>query len=164
MFRTHLTIVVLAMTCAFPGVAFAADACRSPDMRSDNEAWTANSWNFFNAKQYEAAIRNVDACVGNWTPMAVQTQQNLDTKGTQCPPVGAVDGPTKKATFANGFLNDVGTNLWIKARSLEFLGNRDGAKQGYQACAKLRCARTWDERGWFWDPAADCAARQQALK
>ncbi len=43
--------------------------------------------------------------------MAVQTQQNLDTKGTQCPPVGAVDGPTKKATFANGFLNDVGTNL-----------------------------------------------------
>ena len=158
------SLFLLTSTVVAPGIALGADACRSPDMRSDNEAWTTNSWKFFNAKQYEAAIQNVEACIGNWMPMATQAQQNFDAKGTQCPPVGAVDGATKKATFANGLLNDVGTNLWIKARSLEFLGNRDGAKQGYQACVKLRCSRTWDERGWFWDPAADCSARLQALK
>jgi hypothetical protein len=156
--------LLVAGLASVPSIAIAADPCRSPDMRSDNEAWTTNSWKLFNSKAYQAAIENVDACIANWMPMASQTQENFDAKGAQCPPVGAVDGATKKSIFANGLLNDVGTNLWIKARSQEFLGIRDAAKKSYDACAKLRCARTWDERGWFWDPALDCSARLKALR
>ncbi len=152
----------LAAAAASPQPA--QDPCTPPgDGRSANEAWTTRSWEFFNRGDYKGAIGNVDACLANWEDQATQLQQSMDAKKTECPPVGAVDNATKKSIHGNGLLNDVATNFWIKARSNQSLANRDAARTAFESCARLRCARTWDPNGWFWDPAGDCKSRLKRL-
>jgi len=138
-----------------------ADVCTSTDgRRSDNEVWTTQSWSLFNQRNYDGAARNVAACIDNWSAAATQIQTSL---GSACPPTGSADARQQAATHRNGVLNDVATNYWILARSKQELGDRAAARFAYQQCADLRCARTWDPRGWFWDPAADCAARMARM-
>jgi hypothetical protein len=141
------------------------DPCASPDPRAPNQFWTDNSWIAFNARRYEDATNNVDACLDRWLPAAERIQRGFAARKEACPPVGRTsDAQVKAAIFANGPLNDVATNLWIKGRSHVELGKNDAARIAFRSCARLRCARTWDASGgWFWAPAADCADRLASL-
>lgn len=160
--------VCILLRLIWPGEAAAGAAdrsrCISPDARSDNEAWSATSWKFFNDRKYDAAIANVNACLANWLPGAQKMQSDIESRGAKCPPVGPPDETTRKSTLSNGLLNDVATSLWIKGRSHEANGNRGAAKDAFASCAQLYCARTWDDRGWFWDPAGDCSIRLRSFR
>lgn len=166
--RATMSFAGVALFAAYTTVAASyaqpADPCAPPpDGRSANEAWTTRSWTYFNRGDYQSAIANVDACLANWEDQASKLQAGMDAKKKECPPVGAVDEATRKAIHNNGLLNDVATNLWIKARSYHSQGNIGAARNAYEACARLRCARTWDPKGWFWDPAGDCASRVKRM-
>ena len=137
--------------------------CVSGDARSDNEAWTTRSWTRLNAGDFKGAVDNVGACAANWSEAAAQSQADMDQKHLECPPVGAVDSVTQAQINRNGPLNDVATNDFILGSAYEGLGDRRAANAAFQACARLRCARTWDARGWFWDTAAACRARLAAV-
>ena len=139
----------------------APDPCVSTDgRRSDNEVWTTNSWGFFNRRDYQGAVANAGACIDNWSSAATQIQARM---GSNCPIEGAATAEQQTAIHRNGVLNDVATNYWILGRSHQALGNRAEARAAYASCAALPCARTWDPRGWFWNPATDCANRARQL-
>lgn len=165
----HATVMagLIAVVGIFPSLshhAIAAPSCNSPDARSSNEVWVSNSWDLFNARRYAEAVANVDACLHLWSATAEKLQRDHDSKSSGCPAVGGVNVEVRRLILANGPLNDVATSYWIKARSLQELGNDDQAKTAFESCAKLKCARTWDERGWFWNPAQDCSVRIRSLR
>lgn len=141
-----------------PG-ARSLDSCLSGDARSDNEAWTTRSWSLLNAGNFRGAVDNVLACLARWSNAAAQSQAEMDDKHLACPPVGAVDGSKQSEINANGLLNDVATNYFILGSAYEKLGDRQAAQSAYRTCARLRCARTWDPRNYYWAPAAACTAK-----
>lgn len=159
-----LAVFGLAVLISGPRSASSQDIeakpCTSSDPQiSDNEAWTSKSWSLFNSGDYAGTVRNVNACLANWEPVARQTQADMTAMRAPCPPVGKVDDGAKASIFQNGLLNDVATNLFILGRSNQALGNPDAARAAYESCASLQCARTWDPRGFFWSPALDCRAQ-----
>ncbi len=62
-------------------------------------------------------------------------------------------------------LNDVGTCLFIMAHAYEDLDMYPEATKTYKALAEdYSFSQCWDEKGWFWHPAADAARKAEKYK
>jgi hypothetical protein len=102
----------------------------------------------------------------------LREQERLRQTGEPIPRVGVVSDAERKEILARGVLNDVATALWIKGRAAEYLAAVPGpqrdtylrlAKQTYQRCLFAH-ARTWDPKGWFWDPCQNASDRLAKLR
>ena len=124
-----------------------------------SEALTTAAWNALE-KQPAVAMENAQKCIDLFETTATEQQAKL----TSAPPDGAVSDDQKKAIYANWALNDVGTSYWIKGQALEKLGRVNDAKEAYKGAQKFPYARTWDPKGWFWQPAKAASERLMKLQ
>ncbi|MCP5074416.1 MAG: hypothetical protein GY947_14160 [Rhodobacteraceae bacterium] len=132
------------------------------DNCQDRAGWVQHAWDHFNDNALPDASLVVDACLGQWIAQA-QYDQNRFPDIASCPPSGSVSTEIANDIFSNGVLNDVGTMLWIRARSSHLQNRIALAADHYTQCAELICARTWDPSGFFWAPGENCQARLDAL-
>ena len=129
------------------------------DNCNDRASWMNHIWDHYNAREYGAAAADVDQCLPNWLANARFMQHQIESSGADCPPVGIIPTNEHPPIFANGILNDVGTALWIKGKSEHLRGNPSQARDSYQQCEALKCARTFDHPSSFWSPSLDCGAQ-----
>ena len=161
------TLIYMATAALSLDVALAPDSaddvaptnhCVSVDPAlGDTAHWAVTAVELFSQEQYAQAVEVVDACFGLWGAAGGQKQKELYDTGAKCPGVGAVSMRDKRKIEANGVLNDVAFALWAKARSQHELGQIEAAKQTYAQCIYMACGRAWDPKGWYWNPAEDCA-------
>jgi hypothetical protein len=141
-----------------------SNPCVSNDTNlGDSAYWSNASLELYSQKKYTEALANVDACFKQWVSGAITLQQKLNTEKAKMPPLGKFKADEKKAIHDNYLLNDVSLALWVKARSLEEIGEIESAKKMYSNCIYLTHGRAWDPQGWFWNPSADCIKRGRKL-
>jgi len=133
-----------------------------PGPKPLNEVATAGAWDALNKEKFDEAIKAADKCIEEFLPAAKRIEEELEKK-KESTPNGVVNESEKAKVFANGLLNDVGTCLFIKGRSLEKLNKKDAAKAAYVLTKSLKHARSWDPAGWFWSPAEAAADRLALL-
>jgi hypothetical protein len=119
-----------------------------PTDRLATAAWAAFSQNRFNE-----AILNSNQCIDRFFHEAVALQKKLELDGKPTP-VGEISSADADSIRSRGVLNDVGTCLFIKGRSLERIQRMEEAVQTYKQLVQLTHARCYDPGGWFWSPAA----------
>jgi tetratricopeptide (TPR) repeat protein len=163
-------LVVASAFLMIPVQAFAqsennnANPCLSSDASlGDSAFWANNSLELYAQKNYEGAIKSVDACLNQWVSGAIKLQQKFNTEKTEVPPLGKFTESERKKIHENYILNDVSIAIWVKARSLEEIGQIDSAKKLYSNCIYLTHGRAWDPKGWFWSPSSDCVKRGRKL-
>ena len=138
--------------------------CISTDISlGDSAYWANSSLELYAQKNYEGAIKSVDACLNQWVSGAITLQQKFNSEKTEVPPLGKFTESERKAIHDNYILNDVSIAIWVKARSLEEMGQIDSAKKLYSNCIYLTHGRAWDPKGWFWSPSSDCVKRGRKL-
>lgn len=138
--------------------------CISTDASlGDSAYWANSSLELYAQKNYEDAIKTVDACLNQWVSGAITLQQKFNSEKTELPPLGKFTESERKAIHDNYILNDVSIAIWVKARSLEEIDQIDLAKQMYSNCIYLTHGRAWDPKGWFWSPSSDCVKRGRKL-
>jgi len=127
-----------------------------------SEEMTKAAWEPFNNNNHKSAVEKAQECIYEFEGAAKRQQADLVRNKEPLPPTGKVDPNVKRQILDRGVLNDVGTCLWIKGRSAEYLfqkskekdtSSRDLAIAAYQEACGLTYARTWDPKGWFWSPA-----------
>ena len=123
-----------------------------------SEALTQAAWDALE-KAPNAAVENARQCIDLFEATATEQQAKLTT----APPDGAVSVEQKKAIVANWALNDVATSYWILGQALEKLDRVDEAKEAYQGAERFPYGRTWDPKGWFWQPAKAASDRLEKL-
>lgn len=122
---------------------------------SRSQECVAAAWDNFEKNQLLEAINYAQECIDRWESEAIKQQSTL----TEAPPNGEVSEEEKEAIFANWALNDVGTAYFIKAWSLEKLGESSEAKEAYEAAITFPNARCWNREGFFWAPAEEASNR-----
>jgi hypothetical protein len=143
----HL-LVILVLACA---PAFAVDFGDNSSSTLTTKAWNASAGNA------DEAILYVDQCIKLYEGEALKMQLALTAAG------GRPAGEDKETTAKRWALNDVGTCLFIKGNVLLQKGDKKGAKEAYVKLAKgMADAQCWDNKGWFWAPAA--AAKQKLVE
>lgn len=163
-------LVVISAFLMLPIQAFAqsennsVNPCLSSDaILGDSAFWANNSLELYAQKNYEGAIKSVDACLNQWVSDAIKLQQKFNSEKTELPPLGKFTESERKKIHANYILNDVSIAIWVKARSLEEIDQLDAAKKLYSNCIYLTHGRAWDPKGWFWSPSSDCVKRGRKL-
>ncbi len=142
---------------------------RSESSLSKNERLTLKAWAAFEegekhkergeidrAKQlFSEAKERADDCIREFKGRAKKRQEELAAEKHPLPREGKVtDKEERKALFENGLLNDVAVCLWIKGRSLAYLGQMEDARRAYTEAAELTYAMCWDPKtDMFWSPA-----------
>ena len=143
--------------------------------QSDNEKWTQEAWKAYNDNNFDSAIKEASQCITEFRRTADDTQKELKDKNEPLPPVGNVDDSKKRdEIFNRGPLNDVATCYFIQGESYAKLAEGiEGAakkeklakaKSAYEKAAKYTYARTWDPKGWFWDPAKKANERLEDME
>jgi hypothetical protein len=128
------------------------------------ERLTAAAWEEFHKENYLGAITNADKCIDEFLGAANRMQANLE-KERKVIASGVVSEEHKAQIHSNGLLNDVGTCLFIRGRSLEKLDNKSTARKAYETAKGYTYARTWDvDAQLFWSPAEAAADRLEILK
>ncbi len=122
----------------------------------DSAFWAITAVKLYEEQEFSKAVAVVDACFGSWGPDAGEQQKKLLEENTKCPPTGRVSRQDRLSIEKDYLINDVSFALWVKARSLDELGNVELAKNTYAQCLYMTCGRVWDPKGWFWSPAEDC--------
>ena len=141
-----------------------ANPCLSnnPEL-GDSAHWAVTAVDQFADQQYAAAVATVDACFMQWGPEAGHAQKKMHDEKTRCPRTGKVSQKNKQRIEQNYLVNDVSMALWAKANSLQQLNQTEPAIQAYSQCVYMSCGRAWDPKGWYWNPAEDCAEKVRSL-
>jgi tetratricopeptide (TPR) repeat protein len=168
LFCSSMAITASMLLFPAPVVAFEAHNENSPCVSNnaelgDSAFWANTSLALYAQDKYLEAIKTVDACFNLWAGGAVTLQQTFNSQKEKLPPLGDFTPSEKKAIQENYLLNDVATALWVKARSLEEIGEIELAKKSYSNCIYLTHGRAWDPKGWFWSPSEDCIKRGRKL-
>jgi hypothetical protein len=130
-----------------------------------NVRLTAAAWDFYNKKNYRAAIAKAQECIQEFQGSANKEQAELKGQSAPVPPTGKVSEEDKASIFQRGLLNDVATCFFIQGRSAESLGLLEDAKRAYRQAETYPYARTWDPGGqFFWSPAQAAMDRLSTLK
>lgn len=169
--NTSLIITAGMLMLAAPRNAAAADD-KSP---GDSERMTEQAWNAYNNADNESAIQKAELCIKEFRRTADALQQALKDKKETFPPVGEIpEEPQKRAVFNHGPLNDVATCYFLVGEAhLKLAEGLKGdaktehlkkARAAYEAAAKYTYARTWDPKGWFWDPSAKANERLEEME
>jgi hypothetical protein len=132
---------------------FLAACSRSSEQMTPEES-TRAAWMALKDKPGEA-MKIAQKSIDTYGKLAIQQEEAL----ASTLPVGKVTGDQKKAIFANGALNEVGTCYLIKGEALKKQGHVNDARSAFQAAQRFPDARTWDPQGFFWSPAE--AARKE---
>ncbi|MBN1521964.1 MAG: tetratricopeptide repeat protein [Candidatus Aureabacteria bacterium] len=113
-----------------------------------SETLVSKAWEALVAGRYDQVNAYVDKTLQMYDKKAKEMQSSLQ------------DFPTKEKAFDYWALNDVGTILFIKAKSLQAQGKNEEAKKVYNKIMKdYTYAQSWDPQGWFWK-VADSAQDQ----
>jgi hypothetical protein len=167
---TTMILVVAASILLIPFKVLGQNAdgssnpCLSVDPELGDSAYWANaSLEFYAQENYNEAIQTVDACFNQWASGAVTRQQKFMQQDKKPLPLGEFTPSEKEEIYENYLLNDVVLALWVKARSLEEIGEIKSAKKVYSNCIYLSYGRAWDPKGWFWSPSDDCIKRGRKL-
>jgi hypothetical protein len=124
------------------------------------------AWDAFNAPtpRYSEAIRDADRCIDDYAITGRKMEGDLEAKAAPIPPTGAVAPEQKKEILSRGPLNDVAACYFIRGRSSQKLDRTQEAVAAYTAGCKLKYARVWDPKGWFWAPHEEMCARLEELQ
>ena len=159
-----ISFVLLISSIQTMGQDLNSNSCISRNLElGDSAYWANSSIELFSQKKYEDAIKLVDACFNQWAPAAVELQKTLHKQNIKQPPFGAVTRKEKEKIHQNYLINDVSIALWVKAVSLEALGEIEYSKKIYSYCIFLTHGRAWDPQGWFWKPSDDWIKRGRKL-
>ena len=159
-----ISFVFLISSVQVMGQDLNSNSCISRNLElGDSAYWANSSIELFSQKKYEDAIKLVDVCFNQWAPAAVELQKTLHKQNIKQPPFGAVTRKEKEKIHQNYLINDVSIALWVKAVSLEALGEIEYSKKIYSYCIFLTHGRAWDPQGWFWKPSDDCIKRGRKL-
>jgi hypothetical protein len=157
--RSAATVAALLLTIS-AGIFIGRLTAGSPDpipiwKLPMNVRLTTAAWDFYNKKDYRAAIAKTQECIQEFQGSANREQAELKGQLAPVPPIGPNISEEDKATiFQRGLLNDVATCFYIQGRSSESLGLLEDAKRAYHQAETYPYARTWDPNGrLFWSPA-----------
>ena len=94
---------------------------------------------------HASAIAYCNKCIEMYMKRAKKVQSQLSS---------LPKGSRKEINSKYAILNDVGISLFIKATSLEKVGDLVGAKKAYTVLYNdVKYAQCWDNKGWFWCPS-----------
>ncbi len=123
-----------------------------------------SAWSDFNTGKYQEAIKAADKCIDDYANTANKTEADLEAKTAPIPPNGPVPPEQKNEILSRGPLNDAAACYFIRGRSSQNLKRNKEAIAAYDAGCKLKYARVWDPKGWFWSPAEEMCARLEELR
>lgn len=127
-------------------IALAGPLAAAPDFGDHrSETLTSKSWKAYEAQSMDDALAYIAKCLELYEAEAKKMQAAMKEIPANEP---------KEETFKRWALNDVGTCLFIKGEILLKKGDKAGAKEAFSKLANdFKCARCWDTKGWFWNPA-----------
>ena len=114
------------------------------------EAWqvTQKAWDAFAKKNYYEVERLANESVRRWGEQTRKRNNELFKL------------PSAKEAKKYNTLNEVATIVWLKGEALLKKGDRDGALAAYYTViADYEFGQTWDNKGWYWSPAASSKDR-----
>jgi tetratricopeptide (TPR) repeat protein len=117
-----------------------------------HEKAVAAAWESFKSGKFDDAIKHSDECIIEFRGAAGRRQKELSEKREEIPD-GRVTDQQKKAIHNNGFLNDVATAYYIKARAAHKLKKKEESAKALAEAEKYPAARCWDDKGFFWSVA-----------
>lgn len=130
------------------------------DVRLAKQAWDA-----YEKKTYEGAIGHAGDCIAEFEGAAEREELKLEQENAPLPPTGRVADQEREVIWRRGPLNAVGTCFYVKGRSLEALGQKQGAIPAYKEATRYTYARCWDPRTkLFWSPAEAAIDRLRLLE
>jgi hypothetical protein len=131
----------------------------------NHETLTAFAWEAYNKDDYAGVVLFADRCFTNYSTTALRLQAEAQQRKITLPAGAAFTENEKKEIEKNGPLNDVGTCLFIKGRSLQKLERKAEAKAAYEAAAKYSYGRCWDPIGRvYWSPAEASGDRLELMQ
>ncbi len=114
------------------------------------EAWqvTRKAWEAFAKNDFKTVERLANESVRRWGEQARMRNNKLFRL------------PSAKEAKKYNTLNEVATIVWLKGEALLKKGDRDGALAAYYTViANYNYGQTWDNKGWYWSPAASSRDR-----
>lgn len=114
------------------------------------EAWqvTRKAWEAFTKNDFNTVERLANESVRRWGEQARVRNNQLFRL------------PSAKEAKKYNTLNEVATIVWLKGEALFKKGDRDGALAAYYTVvADYNYGQTWDNKGWYWSPAASSRDR-----
>ncbi|MCK5708653.1 MAG: tetratricopeptide repeat protein [Candidatus Aureabacteria bacterium] len=115
-----------------------------------SETFAKNAWEALGASEYKKVDIYVNKCIKMYGKKAKKQQASLK------------EFPSKEKTFDYWALNDVGTCLYIKAKSLLKQDKQEAAKKVFKKIIdEFGYTQCWDPQGWFWKVAE--ASQDQIL-
>ena len=114
------------------------------------EAWqvTGKAWEALGKNDFNTVERLANESVRRWGEQARKRNNELFKL------------PSAKEAKKFNTLNEVATIVWLKGEALFKKGDRDGALAAYyNVVADYNYGQTWDNKGWYWSPAASSGDR-----
>ena len=114
------------------------------------EAWqvTRKAWEALGINDFNTVERLANESVRRWGEQARVRNNQLFRL------------PSAKEAKKYNTLNEVATIVWLKGEALFKKGDRDGALAAYYTVvADYNYGQTWDNKGWYWSPAASSRDR-----
>jgi len=110
-----------------------------------DEAWqvTSKAWEALAKNDFNTVERLANESVRKWGEQARKRNNELFRL------------PSAKEAKKYNTLNELATIVWLKGEALLKKGDRDGALAAYYTViADYEFGQTWDNKGWYWSPAA----------
>ena len=110
-----------------------------------DEAWqvTGKAWEALAKNDFNTVERLANESVRKWGEQARKRNNEL------------LRLPSAKEAKKYNTLNEIATIVWLKGEALLKKGDRDGALAAYYTIiADYEFGQTWDNKGWYWSPAA----------
>jgi len=133
-----LLLLCLGSATFFAGPAFS------------DEAWqvTRKAWDALGKKNFDEVERLANESVRRWGERGRKINNGLSKL------------PSAKEAKQYTTLNELATIVWLKGEALLKKGDRDGALAAfYTVLADYNFGQTWDNKGWYWSPAASSRDR-----
>ena len=114
------------------------------------EAWqlTGKAWSALGKNNFDEVERLANEAVRRWGENARKRNNGLSKL------------PSTKEAKGYATLNELATIVWLKGEALLKKGDREGALAAYYTVlADFNYGQTWDNKGWYWSPAASCRDR-----
>ncbi len=148
--RTLFTLAVLGCFAAvWPlGSAYAQDFGDA-----SSQTLTTRAWKALEEGDVEATLAYTTKCRELYADEAARQQEDLE------------DFLPAERGHDAWALNDVGTCCFIEGQAHEKADKKADAVTSYRRLVKeFGFAQCWDQRGWFWQPAAAARDRLEALE
>ena len=159
---------ILGVVLWVVSTALLVDQVSSEEPPSLNAAWRERMEKYFETKEfdYDQAVSWADSTIKKLLGAAQLEQARLDSLHVpMLRPAGVVTDSIKAVLLTQGLVNDVATCLFLKAGALELSGQKEAAREAYQAVLTFPHARYWNRpQDFFWSPAEAATGRLKLLE